>query len=230
MKLLLVLGTAAAALTATSVTAGITTYGDRASFNAAAGATTTETFNSCGTDTVGLGTDFVLSSANPGPCTALASGISFAPDPGYDLYIAGPGQSANIDTALGVDFPPGGNDTVSFGPATNAFGADLFQNFGGGDQSGSNALFTFNVFGTSGLLGTFTLPVASGTGGFFGLTSTEGVTSIAISQADGFAVIDNVSFNGNGTTVPEPATWALMIGGFGLVGTALRRRPAVLAA
>jgi hypothetical protein len=29
--------------------------------------------------------------------------------------------------------------------------------------------------------------------------------------------------------VPEPTTWALMIGGFGLAGAALRRRRAVAA-
>lgn len=36
-------------------------------------------------------------------------------------------------------------------------------------------------------------------------------------QGAGFAV-------GSAAAVPEPAAWALMIGGFGLVGTALRRR------
>lgn len=31
------------------------------------------------------------------------------------------------------------------------------------------------------------------------------------------------------TPVPEPATWAMMISGFGLIGVALRRRAAVTA-
>ncbi|WP_233281298.1 collagen-binding domain-containing protein [Sphingomonas changnyeongensis] len=35
------------------------------------------------------------------------------------------------------------------------------------------------------------------------------------------------NFNGTINAIPEPATWAMMIGGFGLVGTAMRRRRAV---
>lgn len=36
--------------------------------------------------------------------------------------------------------------------------------------------------------------------------------------------VDYVTINGSIGAVPEPATWALMIGGFGLAGAALRRR------
>lgn len=37
-------------------------------------------------------------------------------------------------------------------------------------------------------------------------------------------VIDNVRFTA-GAAVPEPATWAMMLLGFGLVGAAMRRKP-----
>lgn len=48
-------------------------------------------------------------------------------------------------------------------------------------------------------------------------------------STDQTAFIDHVSAIGSGA-VPEPAAWALMIGGFGLAGAALRRRRAVAAA
>lgn len=55
-----------------------------------------------------------------------------------------------------------------------------------------------------------------GTGTFVGLGSTGSQF-----QINAFAPTPSV---------PEPATWAMMIGGFGLVGTAMRRRRATLAA
>ena len=42
--------------------------------------------------------------------------------------------------------------------------------------------------------------------------------------ADGANLPINYTVTTNATTVPEPATWAMMIGGFGLAGAALRRR------
>lgn len=45
----------------------------------------------------------------------------------------------------------------------------------------------------------------------------------------GLRVFDNPG-GGGGPAIPEPSTWALMIGGFGLAGAALRRRRATVAA
>jgi hypothetical protein len=66
-----------------------------------------------------------------------------------------------------------------------------------------------------------------GNGGaqFFGYTG-GGVTSLTISSAADFGFGE---FS-EGSVVPEPATWALMIGGFGLAGVALRRRHMAVAA
>ncbi len=46
---------------------------------------------------------------------------------------------------------------------------------------------------------------------------------------DHFAM-DNLTINGTSGAVPEPASWALMIVGFGMVGGSLRRRATVVAA
>jgi hypothetical protein len=53
--------------------------------------------------------------------------------------------------------------------------------------------------------------------------SGESFTQLAIAPAD--TTFKGVAF----APVPEPATWALMLGGFGLAGAALRRRRAALA-
>jgi hypothetical protein len=79
---------------------------------------------------------------------------------------------------------------------------------------------------------------ALGDGGFGGMSSmlwqtgqfsfqgTGGTQTIALAATipgNAGVFFDNVSVSG---AVPEPASWALMIGGFGLTGAALRRRRA----
>ena len=56
-------------------------------------------------------------------------------------------------------------------------------------------------------------------------------------QESSNGTFNNWSANGNnhavfldGSAVPEPATWALMIGGFAMTGVAMRRRKTLLAA
>jgi len=48
--------------------------------------------------------------------------------------------------------------------------------------------------------------------------------SVVVRSEAGYFGIDDITFGGP-SPVPEPASWALMIGGFGMAGAALRRRP-----
>ncbi|MGZ3403672.1 MAG: PEPxxWA-CTERM sorting domain-containing protein [Phenylobacterium sp.] len=58
------------------------------------------------------------------------------------------------------------------------------------------------------------------------LPKNFGLTSMTFTQVDG---VDGMILAGVSLGVPEPASWALMIGGFGLAGAALRRRRAIAA-
>ena len=72
--------------------------------------------------------------------------------------------------------------------------------------------------------GAFTDP---GTYSHYGVTSSNGIGGFSFSGgASGNTSIDNLVVN-TGGSVPEPATWALMIGGLGLAGAALRRRQTI---
>jgi hypothetical protein len=51
-----------------------------------------------------------------------------------------------------------------------------------------------------------------------------GITWNDANLASGYRYIVEYNPNVIGPGVPEPASWALMFGGFGLVGAAMRRR------
>jgi hypothetical protein len=74
----------------------------------------------------------------------------------------------------------------------------VFGNPGGGGQTGST---------TNGLFQAWT------TGGDY-------ITGLTFASSSNSFEIDEIS----GSAVPEPATWAMMITGFGLAGVAIRRR------
>lgn len=85
----------------------------------------------------------------------------------------------------------------------------------------------------NGVAQAFTPPPAFGIGwvNLTGLSAT-GPLSLEFEQnpAQGWVFVSEVSFEGTiAGAVPEPATWAMMIAGFGVVGGSLRRRRAKLA-
>jgi hypothetical protein len=86
-----------------------------------------------------------------------------------------------------------------------AFSLTSFDFFSYNDFSASATGYdTLNFYGTGGTVNPGFLNVTSVT--FYGSGSQE---------------LDNITVNGG---VPEPASWAMMLGGFGLVGGAMRRR------
>jgi hypothetical protein len=98
-------------------------------------------------------------------------------------------------------------------------------------------------FNNTGFLVTYD-GVSSPSEDLFVFTGFEGITSLTLVSADPLDIttvfnstaigilinspLENgvVSFRVLVNAIPEPATWAMMIGGFGLAGAALRRRAA----
>ena len=63
---------------------------------------------------------------------------------------------------------------------------------------------------------------------FVGFTSTgASISSVTINVPFDLISVDDVRFRAESGAVPEPATWGLMIAGFGMVGAAMRRRVAI---
>lgn len=116
-------------------------------------------------------------------------------------------------------------------------GVDMFR---GWDNSGSGgwidmgaASYGWNTLNIQLLLGTDQFKYTVN-GGLTLLTSAEGSKSIKSTILQVYNTDNGVAYNAhwdnlNAAAVPEPATWALMITGFGLAGAMLRRRRAIAA-
>lgn len=124
-----------------------------------------------------------------------------------------------------LGFPSAGQSEaiIRFAAPTNSIGF-----YATGIQSAFTTALTVTLLDGSQL--SFGLPV-NDFGGvtWFGLVDSIGFTSVALRQDSypGFIDawgIDDISFNSAASAVPEPATWAMLICGFGIIGAAGRRR------
>lgn len=165
-----------------------------------------------------------------GPGTGSANGLTLSPDGGAfigidPVYDANPPAISQTLTGL----TPGKQYTVSFDWAA---AQQAGPNFTGGTDSGWTVDFGSSQSAST---GTISIP-GEGFSGWqtasFQFTA-DGTSDVLSFIADGgpsaslppFALLDGVS-----VTVPEPATWALMLVGVGALGAGLRmRRRAVLA-
>jgi len=129
-------------------------------------------------------------------------------------------------TALGANFLSlvGGSTTFSFTNAVNSFGFYVT-----GLQT--NLVGQQTVTFSNGQQQTINFPTAvqgadGGGGAFIGFTDFgKSIASVTIDVSNDIVAIDDVRFGfAQGGAVPEPATWAMLVLGFGTIGGAMRSR------
>lgn len=119
--------------------------------------------------------------------------------------------SANPDITLNF-FSQTGDDFVGNGQTSGTWSTNFFVEFLVVKASNEFVLYKLAA------------PAKSGTWNTFNITNKKGVAQ-GLSH---LAFLGSDGFDPRGGAVPEPATWALLLSGFGMVGFAARRRRSAL--
>ncbi|KQS04538.1 hypothetical protein ASG11_09985 [Sphingomonas sp. Leaf357] len=200
-KLLLLAVASVGAMVASHASAQVTQYTSEAAFNAAAGTTALQTF-----DSFAVGTAVSPGPFNFGQFTGTTTGsASIALGGTFDV---------NGTRFLNIDLNPGNTFTFNFAAPITSFGAN-FASLNNGSPLRTSVTIGGQTFG----------PVAEPS--FLGFTSTTAFNSVIFTVNGGAGTDDNFGLDNlryTAAAVPEPATWGLMILGFGMIGAAARSR------
>lgn len=161
------------------------------------------------------------------PAMTVAGEVSISNGAGYGVCCGTTGQGTNIFAAFGGGNGSSGTVSTTLSTVANLLYTLTFDYGSLAGNSGANDALSVTINGVTTVYPTSSsLNLANafqsasidflGTGGNVLIS----FTSAGAPNVD--AILDNVTIS----AVPEPATWALMILGFGAVGYAARRRRA----
>jgi hypothetical protein len=206
----LIAGVALALGLSSNANAAITVFTDQASFLAAISAPATDTFQ-----------DLSIVGLTPTPLTRAVGAYGYSAAASGGFYGAGTPADHWLSTNTATDAITLGNFTGGvFGLGGTFFGS----NMGGSFVSGSVILTATDADGS-----VSKSILNATTSSFLGFVSTSGLTGVTLAavQPSGSTYLwptaDNLTLGGQVlSAVPEPATWAMMIIGFGAVGSMVR--------
>lgn len=136
--------------------------------------------------------------------------------PPFDGFVVGPATEGSYGQLFAINF-----DRIDDVPPVNGSNSGTATLIGAtGDLAGINL--------DGGCSNCFA-PIMGRAPGPFGGFSFTGITGSTTVSLDGSYEVDRISFTSQVQTgfegaVPEPASWAMLIAGFGLTGAAMRRR------